>query len=145
MVPIRFPGFDEGDSPKSCQHCGRRKAVVRGGQTPRRFGFCLPCALDVLPAIIAAAVVAQARGQRRQQAVAGRGFRRLTEAYWGELRLDDDCLFPPEWVDGVERRVLGALTDDGGRVRPASGRTWSAPTVVSRPCPDRPWSLRHDV
>jgi hypothetical protein len=119
MAPIRFPSFDEGDTSKSCQHCGRRKAAVRGGRPPR-FGFCLECALGVLPAIIAAAVVAQARGQRRQQAVACRGFRRVTEAYWwGELRLDDDCLFPLEWIDGVERRVLDALTDAG----PAAPRT----------------------
>jgi hypothetical protein len=113
MVPIRFPGFDEGDSPKSCQHCGRRKAAVHGGQFPRRFGFCLECALDVLPAIIAAAVVAPARGQRRQQAVACQGFRRVVESYWGELRLDDECLLPPDWIDGVERRVLGALPEAG--------------------------------
>jgi hypothetical protein len=119
MVSIRFPPFGEDDSPKSCQHCGRRKAVVRGGRPPSRFGFCLECALDVLPAIIAAAVVAQARGQRRQQAAACRGFRRLTENYWGELRLDDDCLLPPDWIDGVERRVLDALTGAG----PAAPRT----------------------
>jgi hypothetical protein len=79
----------------------------------------------VLPAIIAAAVVAPARGQRRQQAAACRGFRRVVESYWGELRLDDDCLLPPDWIDGVERRVLGALVagedddhDVGGGVRP---------------------------
>jgi hypothetical protein len=113
MVPLRFPTFDEGNSPKSCQRCGRRKAIVRVGQSPRRFGFCLPCALDVLPAIIAGAVAAQARGQRRQQAVACQGFRRVVESYWGELRLDDDCLLPPDWIDGVERRVLDALTDAG--------------------------------
>jgi hypothetical protein len=111
MAPIRFPPFGEDDSPKPCQHCGRRKAVVRGGQSPRRFGFCLPCALDVLPAIIAAAVVAQARGQRSQREAACRGFRRVVESYWGELRLDDECLLPPDWIDGVERRVLDALTD----------------------------------
>jgi hypothetical protein len=63
-----------------------------------------------LPAIIAAAVVAQARGQRRQQA-ACRGFRRVVESYWGELRLDDERLLPLEWIDGVERRVLDVLTD----------------------------------
>jgi hypothetical protein len=125
MGPIRFPTFDEGNSPKSCQHCGRRKAAVRSGRPPRRFGFCLECALDVLPAIIAAAVVAQARGQRRQQAAACRGFRRVVESYWGELRLDDVCLFPLDWIDGVERRAFDALHgveddghDAGGRSRP---------------------------
>jgi len=113
VVPIRFPSFDEGDSPRSCQHCGRRKAIVNGGRPLRRFGFCLRCALDVLPALVAAAVVAEVRGQRRQQEAACRGFRRLTEAYWGELRLDDDCLLPLEWIDGVERRVLRALPNGG--------------------------------
>jgi hypothetical protein len=35
------------------------------------------------------------------------------DSYWGELRLDDECLLPPDWIDGVERRVLDALPDAG--------------------------------
>jgi hypothetical protein len=111
MTRITIPGFRESDAPPRCQLCDRRRALA-GGRPPLR--VCARCLLDVVPALLAEAVVAEARGRRRAEEAACLCFRRLAEGFWGALRLDDDCRLPLAWIDQVERRVLAALPHAGG-------------------------------